>query len=79
MILAVGNYLNGSTNRGQADGFDFDALGKLESVKDAAGKDVREFIFDIFLNKVNDKATQLIEELGPLFLNVVRRLSKDLL
>ena len=27
LILAVGNYLNGGTDRGQADGFDLETLG----------------------------------------------------
>ena len=41
IILAVGNYLNGGTNRGQADGFDIESLAKLEGIKDATGKDIR--------------------------------------
>jgi len=32
-ILAVGNYLNGSTSRGAAYGFKLDVLGKLDTVK----------------------------------------------
>ena len=53
IILAVGNFLNGGTNRGQADGFDIESLAKLEGIKDATGKDIRlgtecEWIF--FLN-----------------------------
>jgi len=51
LILAVGNYLNGGTNRGQADGFDIETLGKLEGVKDAAGKDIRQFIFEIYFKE----------------------------
>ena len=42
IVLAVGNYLNGGTNRGQADAFDLETFGKLEGIKDAAGKDVRQ-------------------------------------
>ena len=41
IILAVGNFLNGGTNRGQADGFDLESLAKLEGIKDATGKDIR--------------------------------------
>jgi len=41
IILAVGNYLNGGTNRGQADGFDIETFAKLEGIKDTAGKDIR--------------------------------------
>merc|ERR1712060_394447 len=47
LVLAVGNYLNGGTNRGQADAFDVETLGKLESIKDAQGKDIRSYIFDV--------------------------------
>eukprot|EP00932_Pfiesteria_piscicida_P020365 SRR837773.7169.p1 GENE.SRR837773.7169~~SRR837773.7169.p1 ORF type:complete len:424 (-),score=68.41 SRR837773.7169:39-1280(-) len=32
-ILAVGNYLNGGTPRGRADGFDIDTLAKLQELK----------------------------------------------
>mmetsp|Transcript_31501 Transcript_31501/g.60886 ORF Transcript_31501/g.60886 Transcript_31501/m.60886 type:complete len:1195 (-) Transcript_31501:458-4042(-) len=52
LVLAVGNYLNGGTSRGQADGFDLEALGKLDGVKDngAEGgmRDMRHFIFELF-------------------------------
>lgn len=77
LILATGNYLNGDTIRGQADGFDLEALGKLEGIKDPAGKDIRHFIFDVFFNALQDKASILIDELCPCFLNVTRRLAKD--
>ena len=30
LLLAVGNYLNGGTQRGQADGFDLSELDKLQ-------------------------------------------------
>lgn len=77
LILATGNYLNGNTVRGQADGFDLETLGKLEGIKDPAGKDIRHFIFDVFFNALQDKASILIDELCPCFLNVTRRLAKD--
>lgn len=35
LILACGNYMNGGTNKGQADGFDLQTLSKLHSVKDS--------------------------------------------
>eukprot|EP00913_Durusdinium_trenchii_P026569 g24925.t1 len=49
LILEVGNYLNGGTERGQADGFDLETLGKLDSVKDnvAQSRDARHLIFEI--------------------------------
>ena len=33
LILAFGNYMNGGTQRGQADGFDLNILVKLKDVK----------------------------------------------
>jgi len=51
-ILWVGNYLNGGTKRGRADGFDLETLTKLDSVKDNqsqnGSRDVRHFIFELF-------------------------------
>lgn len=38
IVLSVGNYLNGGTNRGQADGFDISVLSQLENIKDATNK-----------------------------------------
>jgi len=37
LVLHAGNYINGGTNRGQADGFDFAVLGRLAMIKDASG------------------------------------------
>lgn len=36
--LVLSNYLNGGTNKGQADGFNLEALSKLSSTKDAENK-----------------------------------------
>ena len=33
MVLALGNYMNGGTQRGQADGFDLSILSKINDVK----------------------------------------------
>merc|ERR1719476_357816 len=63
LVLAVGNYLNGGTGRGQADGFDLETLGKLEGVKDNQGKDLRHFVFEIWCTKHTEKASLLVEEL----------------
>lgn len=77
LVLAVGNYLNGGTNRGQADGFDIETLGKLDSIKDAEGQDIRQFLVAQWLNNFTDKAAELIEELMPVLININRRLAKD--
>ena len=37
-VLATGNYMNGSTSRGQATGIKLDVLLKLENVKRSEGK-----------------------------------------
>jgi hypothetical protein len=37
-VLAVGNYLNGGTAKGQADGFEIDALLKVTMVKDSTNR-----------------------------------------
>eukprot|EP00947_MAST-08B_sp_MAST-8B-sp1_P000662 g662.t1 len=37
-VLAAGNYLNGSTRRGQADGFKLNVLSRLSATKDSTGK-----------------------------------------
>jgi hypothetical protein len=51
LVLAAGNYLNGGTGRGRADGFDLETLGKLDGVKDNAAeggaRDMRHFIFEM--------------------------------
>lgn len=44
VVLAVGNYLNGGTPRGQADGFQMESLGKLVRLKDNDGKSLVEYV-----------------------------------
>jgi len=91
-VLAVGNYLNGGTNRGQADGFDLETLTKLDTIKDVenSSKDVRHFIFEIFFlgiplnDDVNPKdlkllprGTQLVHDFAPLLRSVSRVVVRD--
>lgn len=71
-VLAFGNFLNGGTRLGQADGFNMDALNSLEAVKDQESKDVRHVIFDTFFQKHEDKAQQFIDDLAPCLQNVGR-------
>ncbi|CAK9052083.1 unnamed protein product [Durusdinium trenchii] len=93
LILEVGNYLNGGTERGQADGFDLETLGKLDSVKDnvAQSRDARHLIFEMFFCgaqefgqlakedhlRFYDRGEQLLEELGPLMKSVSRAVQRD--
>jgi len=44
VILGVGNYLNGGTQRGRADGFDLDILGKLSELKASQQGNLLDFI-----------------------------------
>jgi len=77
VILAVGNYMNAGSDRGQADGFDLESLNKFESVKDSKGKDLRHLIFDVFFKKLPERAVLLFQDLSPLLLNVTRVLVRD--
>lgn len=77
VVLASGNYLNGGTQRGQADGFDVSELEKLQGVQDAEGKDLRHFILEVLCQQMPLQAEQLFRELRPCFLNVRRAISKD--
>lgn len=43
-VLTIGNILNGSTQKGQADGFNLDILSKLNSIKDNTNKNLVQFI-----------------------------------
>ena len=65
------NYLNGGTNRGQADGFDLEGLSALSAVKAADGKsDLRHFCMERFLALENGAhARAALQELEPLFLS----------
>lgn len=58
-ILALGNILNGGTQKGQADGFYLDALSKTTTMKDVNGRSVMQFICE-----------RLKQEDGEEFLNI---------
>jgi len=77
VLLAIGNYLNGGTRLGQADGFNVEALAIFDSVRDQDGKDVRHLAFDVWLNRFSDQALQLARDLEPLFANISRAIIKD--
>jgi len=42
--LALGNILNGGTDKGQADGFNFESIDKIFNIKDVNGKPAAFFI-----------------------------------
>eukprot|EP00392_Amoebophrya_sp_AT5.2_P015633 g15848.t1 len=86
LILCAGNYLNGGTDRGQAEGVDLDVLTKLDAVKDAEGKILafwvmQQFFAHPFFTRQlgpngEDPREQLFDELKPLFSAVRRRIDK---
>ncbi len=47
VILALGNYLNGGSARGQADGFQLDILPKISSTKSASGQSLVDYIVKV--------------------------------
>lgn len=47
-LLAVGNYLNGATEMGQADGYGLDVLNKLKEIQDR----VCYFLFSKYLHHI---------------------------
>ena len=51
IVLAVGNYLNGGTKKGQAEGFQLDILSKLEDTKDNAKGNLADFCVQKVLPK----------------------------
>lgn len=53
--MALGNYLNGGTNKGQADGFSVEDLNKLSGVKDANNKSILEYIVKVAKSQFPEK------------------------
>lgn len=47
VVLAIGNILNGNTNKGRADGFNLDLLTKLSSVKDNNNRPLTHYVITI--------------------------------
>jgi hypothetical protein len=43
-ILAVGNVLNAGSNKGQADGFDLQVLGKVHTFRDNNGQSIIAYV-----------------------------------
>ncbi|KYQ91554.1 actin binding protein [Tieghemostelium lacteum] len=56
-VLGIGNYINGSTNRGGAFGFKLETLAKM---RDAKGNDGRMSILHFLSKTIQDKAPELL-------------------
>ncbi|KAG2393421.1 hypothetical protein C9374_006952 [Naegleria lovaniensis] len=61
IVLAVGNYLNGGTKKGQADGFGLGVLPKLEETKDNVNGTLADFCVMKAMKK-DEKFAELLEE-----------------
>jgi len=67
VILALGNYMNGGTNKGQADGFNLDVLNKLSGVKDGDNKmSLFDYAYKLAKNNFPDNYNKLGEQLQHL-------------
>jgi len=63
LILTVGNYMNGGTKRGQADGFNLEIINKLYVMKDNSGEtNLLEFIA-VYSRKNNPSLLQGLKEM----------------
>jgi len=81
VCLAAGNYCNGNTNRGQADGFEMSDLPKFDTIKDNLNekhKMTRWCLTTFLTHERCQQARDNFEaELGPVFVNVKRRMGKS--
>ncbi|DAZ99886.1 TPA: hypothetical protein N0F65_008629 [Lagenidium giganteum] len=74
-ILAIGNYLNGSTPRGGAYGFKLDTLTKLHTLKSV---DPRVTLMNFLLRQLEETAPEVIAFAGELpHIGEAKRLSLD--
>ncbi|KAK3578979.1 hypothetical protein CHS0354_034773 [Potamilus streckersoni] len=56
-LLTIGNYLNGGTERGQADGFGLDILNKIKDIQDRDAKgNLLEFVLKIYCQLYENEA-----------------------
>jgi len=66
IILSIGNYLNGGTNKGQADGFNMETSAKISSIKDVENKSLVDYIKNIAEQKYPGIREQLNKDLQNL-------------
>ncbi|GMH66234.1 hypothetical protein TrLO_g4004 [Triparma laevis f. longispina] len=59
MVMAIGNYMNGSTTRGQAHGFKLDVLGKLTNMK--ANDRKKGTLMNFLLKQIEKQRKTLLE------------------
>jgi len=59
MVMAIGNYMNGSTSRGQAHGFKLDVLGKLTNMK--ANDRKKGTLMNFLLKQIEKQRKTLLE------------------
>uniref|UniRef100_A0A6T1LHX8 FH2 domain-containing protein n=1 Tax=Alexandrium monilatum TaxID=311494 RepID=A0A6T1LHX8_9DINO len=77
VVLTVGNYLNGGTKDGRADGFNLNLLrsGGIDSVRDnQSSGNLRRFVISTWLDKCRKGAAALLVDLRPALKNVKRTL-----
>ncbi|KAF0983976.1 hypothetical protein FDP41_007891 [Naegleria fowleri] len=61
IVLAVGNYLNGGTKKGQADGFGLDVLPKLDETKDNVNGSLADYCV-LKAMKKDENFAEILEE-----------------
>jgi len=67
IVLTVGNYLNGSSNKGQADGFNLEVLNKLTSIKDSSNKiSLMDYVIKLSSIKFPSEVKNLGSELSEM-------------
>jgi len=61
IVLSIGNYLNGGTNRGQADGFSLEALCKLSMIKDVNNQTtLSNYVLKLYKKKYFSNQTMVL-------------------
>jgi len=78
VVLTLGNYMNGGSPKGQADGFSLDVLAKLANVKDSSNQStLLEYVVRVSKQQLADAPNKLGEELAVKFLDAAIRVSLE--
>jgi len=76
-VLAIGNYMNGGTNRGQYDGFYIDkTLEAVSNCKDKNKDNLAHFVLKHFAETEPDEFNNLVDDIQPAVLNISRRVKQ---